>query len=175
MWMPSKWRWAANRSPFALLLLLTAGCATAVPPSLPREDRSLPANALVTQRAILTVRGRQFTLNGYLSLSETGGMRLLVTETFGNVMADLLIKRDGTVQVIRSSPMLRPAWIERYLAADLQCLFGDVPGADCPGWKRSPTHYVIQRAWYTLDLQIVAIQPGLQAPDLFEGNPKATP
>ena len=65
------------------------------------------------QRAVLTVHGRQFTLNGYLALSKTGGKRLIVTENFGGVLADVLVKPDGEVFVMRSSQLFRPEWIQR--------------------------------------------------------------
>ncbi len=154
-----------------LLALLLTGCGTS--PTMPRTGRSFPANALITQRGILTARGRQFTLNGYLSLSETGGMRLIVTENFGSVLADVLVKPDGVVHVMRSSPAFRPAWIERYVAADLKCIFGDTE--KCPGQMVSPTHFLIKHFWYSLDLQIVEIKPGVQPAEMFEDKPKAKP
>jgi hypothetical protein len=167
-----------RRSRFVLpLVLLAAGCVSPMPPpsSVPRPAELFPANALVTQRAVLTVRGRQFALNGYLALSETGGRRLIVTENFGNVMADVLVKRDGTVHMMRSGRTFRPAWIRRYVAADLQCIFGDAPEANCPDKMLSPTHFVIERRWYTLDLQIVEIKPGPQPPGLFDEGKAKTP
>ena len=156
-----------------LLAALLTGCVTS--PTIPRTGRAFPANALITQRGILTARGRQFPLNGYLSLSETNGMRLIVTENFGSVLADVLVRRDGTVRVMRSSPAFRPAWIERYVAADLKCIFGDAPEEKCPGQMLSPTHFVIKHFWYSLDLQIVEIKPGVQPAEMFEEKPKPTP
>jgi hypothetical protein len=157
-----------RRSRFVrLLVLLAAGCASPLPQpsSAPRQPRSgsFPADALVTQRAVLTVHGRQFALNGYLALSETGGRRLIVTEMFGLVLADVLVKRDGTVHVMRSSRMFRPAWIRRYVAADLECVWG---GA-------SPV--VLARRGYTLEVRTVEIKPGPQPPELFDETSQATP
>src|SRR2546423_7634393 len=105
-----------------LLLLAVCGCATVPQGSLPRVANSFPPDALVTQRAVLTVLGRQFTLNGYLARSAAGGLRLLVTENLGGVLADVLVRPDGKTQVMRSSPNFRPAWVRRYVAADLQCI-----------------------------------------------------
>jgi hypothetical protein len=157
---------------FSLLLTLVAGCATVPRSTLSRAPQSLPADAFITQRGVLTVLGRQFTLNGYLATSAVG-KRLIVTENFGNVLADVLVKPDGAVHVMRSSRAFKPAWIRRYIAADLQCLFGDVPEAECPGRTLSPTHFVIERRWYKLDLQIVEIKPGPQAAELFDETPQA--
>ena len=144
-----------------------AGCATAPESRLPFMGSSFPAEALITQRAVLSVPGRQFTLDGYLARSETRGLRLIVSETFGGVLADVLVKPDGTVQVMRSSRVFKPEWIRRFVAADLKCVFGNEPGEDCPGRQLSPTHVKIERRWYRLDLRILEIQPGPQPAELF--------
>ena len=155
-----------RRSRFVLpLVLLAAGCASPMPSpsSVPRTAGSFPANALVTQRAVLTVHGRQFALNGYLALSETGGRRLIVTEMFGQVLADVLVKRDGTVHVMRSGRTFRPAWIRRYVAADMERVLAEV----------SPV--VLVRRGYTLEVRTVETKPGPQPPELFDETRKATP
>lgn len=158
-----------------LILLLAAGCATTPARMLPRTAPSFPDEALITQRGVLTALGRQFTLNGYLARSATGAQRLIVTENFGGVLADVLVKPDGAVHVMRSSRAFKPAWIRRYLAADLQCIFGDAPRAGCPGRMLSQTHFVIERRWYQLDLQIVETKPGPQPAELFDETRQATP
>lgn len=159
-----------HRNNLALLLVwFAAGCATPAPRvQAPPPPASLPLDGLVTQRAVLTARGRQYALNGYLAQSATGGRRLIITEMFGQVLADVLVKPDGTVHVMRSSRLLRPAWIERYVAVDLQCIFGGAPDAACPVERLSATHFVVQRRWYKLDVQIVETKPGPQRPELFD-------
>jgi hypothetical protein len=166
-----------RRNVFPLLwLLLAAGCARLpAPGNVPRAAISFPADALVTQRAVLTARGRQFTLNGYLALSGTGGKRLIVMENFGAVLADVLVKPDGTVRVLRSSRILRPARIERYVAADLQCIFGGAQSAACPVRALSATHFVVERRAYRLELYVVETKPGPQPAELFDETPKAAP
>src|SRR5690348_9075462 len=96
-----------RRNLFFLALMLAVGCASTQPPAnhFTRPANLFPADGLLVQRALFTARGRQFPLNGYLALSEAGGKRLIVTENFGNVMADLLVKPDGKVFVLRSSRM----------------------------------------------------------------------
>ena len=161
---------------FSLLLLaLLAGCATAPRHTLPHATSTFPADGLITQRGILTVLGRQFTLNGYLAVSERGGKRLIVTQNFGGVLADVLVKPDGSVRVIRASNAFKPEWIRRYLAADVECIFGNAPRADCPGQMLSPTHFVIERRWYKLDLQIVETKAGPQPAEMFEAPGIAPP
>ena len=159
-----------------LLIFLTAGCATAPPPEhFSRGANLFPADALMIQRAVLTIHGRQFTLNGYLAVSKTGGKRLIITENFGAVLADVLVKPDGRIFVMRSSRLFRPDWIQRYVAADLKCLFGDAPQANCPEKILSPTHFVLAHHGYTLDLQIVETKPGPQPPELFGETKRGSP
>jgi hypothetical protein len=152
-----------------LALVLATGCTITPRPQLQRPPNPFPPDALITQRAVLTVfGGRQFTLNGYLANSATNGQRLVITENFGNVLADVLVTPDGKTHVMKSSRAFKPKWIERYVAADIRCLFGNVPENDCPGQMLSPDHFLIQRRWYKLDLQIVNIKPGPQPAAMFD-------
>jgi len=156
-----------------LLLVLAAGCATPPSSTLPCTAHLFPADARVAQRAVLTVRGRQFTLNGQLASSATGGWRLIVMENLGSVLADVLVKRDHTVHVMRSNRVFKARWIRRYVAADLECIFGDAEPR--PGRMLTPTHFVIERRRYTLDLQIVEVKPGPQPPELFDESQAERP
>ncbi len=149
-------------------LLFAAGCASVPKTSFRPASSTFPSDALVTQRGVLTVLGRQFTLNGYLALSATGGKRLVVTENFGNVLADVLITPDGTAHVMRSSRAFKPEWIRRYLAADVQCLTGGLSPEGCPGEHLSETHFLVQRRWYKLELQTVKFAAGPQAATMFD-------
>ncbi len=151
-----------------ILLALLTGCATAPKSLLPRATP--PTDALITQRGVLKVLGRQFTLNGYVALSATGGRRLIVTENFGSVLADVLVKPDGSVHVMRSSRAFKPEWIRKYLAADLECLFGPGPRENCPGEQIGPDHYRITRRWYSLELRTVETKPGPQSAEMFDAS-----
>ena len=144
----------------SLMLMLAGGCAP-IPQAghFARPAGMFPAEGLVVQRALLTVYGRQFALNGYLVLSPTGGKRLIVTETFGNVMADVLEKPDGTVFVMRSSRMFPEQYIRRLMAADVECIFGGTPMLDCPVTMPETNHFVVDRGGYKLDLRIVETKP----------------
>jgi len=161
-----------HRNFFILLLAgFLAGCATKeLPPTvnLPPSPQLFPADALITQRAVLTVRGRQFTLNGYVARSATGGLRLIMAENFGGVLADVLVKPDGKVFVLQVKPPFRKSWVERFVAADLKCVFAGATEADCPVRVLSPTHFVIKRRQYELDLRTVEVKPGVQPPEMFE-------
>ncbi len=160
-----------------LLLLLPlvwlVGCATAPKTLLPHA--TTPPDALITQRGVLKVLGRQFTLNGYVALSATGGRRLIVTENFGSVLADVLVKPDGSVHVMRSSRAFKPEWIRKYLAVDLECLFGNGPRENCPGEQMGPDHYRIVRRWYSLELRTVETKPGAQSAEMFDASKAEKP
>jgi len=156
----------------AALLALTllggmVGCATTPKSQLQIPPQTFPADALITQRGVLTVfGGRQFTLNGYLATSATNGQRLVLTENFGSVLADVLLTPDGQAHVMKSSRAFKPKWIERYIAADVRCLLG-LGGADCPGQQLAPDRFAITRRWYQLEVQTVNITPGLQPAETF--------
>ena len=152
-----------------VLATVLASCATP-PPSVhfSRPAGMFPADGLLVQRALFTARGRQFALNGYLALSAAGGKRLIVTETFGNVMADVLVKPDGKVFVMKSSRMFPEKYIRRLMAADLECVFGNAPAADCPVTMAGKNHCVIDRGGYQLDLRIVETKPGAQPVAMFD-------
>ena len=164
---------------FALLLslatILFSGCATTPRSQTQREPNTFPADALITQRGVLTVLGRQFTLNGYLASSATNGQRLIITENFGGVLADVLVTPDGKAHVMRSSRAFKPKWIERYIAADVRCLFGNATETDCPGQMLSPAHFLIERRWYKLDLHIVETKPGPQLGEMFDASKAEKP
>jgi hypothetical protein len=76
---------------------------------------------------------------------------------------------------MKSSQAFKPEWIREHLAADLECLFGDGPRENCPGQQISPTHFVITRRWYTLDLQTVETKPGPQSPTMFDASKAEKP
>lgn len=160
-----------------VLLPLLAGCA-ATPPAAEHFSRPanlFPINGLLVQRAVFTARGRQFALNGYLALSETGGKRLVVAENFGNVMADLLIKPDGKVFVLRSSRMFPERYIRRQMAADVACVFGGAPMLDCPVTMPETNRFVLDRSGYKLDLRIVETKTGVQPAALFDESQPMMP
>jgi hypothetical protein len=152
-----------------MLLLLTAGCASTSPSQshFSTPPGLFPADGLLVQRAMFTARGRQFPLNGYLALSETGGKRLIVTETFGNVMADVLIKPDGRIFVMKSSRLFPEKYVRLLMAADVECVFGGAPKLDCPVTMLATNHFVIDRGGYKLDLRIVEAKPGAQPAEMF--------
>jgi hypothetical protein len=160
-----------NRLVFLLLGLLFAGCTTQsglAPASTDFHGALAVTNALVTQRAVLRIRGREFALNGYLAINNTQDMRMVVTEMFGQVLADVLLDHDGRVQVIQSSRLLRQTWIERYLASDVRCIFGALSTGPCPVRKLGPNHFLIERPRYALDLRILETRPGPQPAELFD-------
>jgi len=129
----------------------------------------------MTYRAIFTARGKQFALTGYLALSESGGKRLIISQALGQTMADVLVKPDGAVYVVQSSPMFKEEWIRRFVAADLECIFGKSPRKKCPVKMVDANHFLINHFWYKLDLRIVETKVGPQPENLFNPTPTKAP
>src|ERR1700744_5018779 len=130
-----------------LLLVFAAGCASS-PPSENHPARPanlFPTDGFITQRAVFNARGAQFPFNGYLALSATGGKRLVVTESFGHVIADVLVKPDGKIFVMQSSRIFPPDYIRYGVAADLQCVFGNATNAACPAEMLNTNHFLLKR------------------------------
>jgi len=155
-----------RRNFFLLLLpLFLAGCAThhfSPPPDL------FPADCFITQRATFTVGSRQFPLDGYLAMSETGGKRLVVTAMMGVVVADVLVKPDGQIFVVQSSQVFSDKYIREGVARDLECIFGGATDKNCPVQMLDRKHFIIKRIGYTFDLRILEIKPGPQPSKLFD-------
>ena len=124
----------------ALLAALTGGCATqnhfATLTVLPddgqhqaaflRAEQTIknlfPARYRATQRAIVTVGGRQFTCDGLLEVSPTEGCHLAIVSSFG-VVTDLRVKADGGCELLKVTPLFREDWSRRFVARDLRRLF----------------------------------------------------
>jgi len=123
---------------------------------------------MLVQRVMFTARGHQFPLNGYLAISQARGKRLIITETFGAVMADVLIKPDGRVFVMKSSRMFPARYIRRLVAEDVQCAFGGVVKLDCPITWLDKNHFVIDRGRYKIEVRIVETKTGAQPDSVFD-------
>ena len=91
----------------------------------------------------------------------------------GQVLADVLIKPDGAVVLMRPSPVLRRSWVEGYVARDVVSLFGN-PSPPCFSLPMDSSHVVMTNSNYILDLQTVGIKPGLQPVSLFDETKAAT-
>jgi hypothetical protein len=144
------------------------GCTTTKTTTTTGARPQFPPDAFMTHRAIFTARGKQYALTGYLVLSESGGKRLIISQQLGQTMADLLVKPDGTVHVMQSSPAFKPEWVRKYVAADLECIFGKHPQKKCPLQVLDPNHFVIKHFFYKLDLRIVETKTGRQPESLFD-------
>jgi hypothetical protein len=153
-----------------LLLIFAAGCATSPHPEnhSTQPANLFPANGFITQRAVFNARGAQFAFNGYLALSESGGRRLVVTESFGHVIADVLVKPDGKIFVMQSSRIFPPDYIRYGVAKDLECVFGNGTNQNCPVQMLNANHFIVKRNFYSLDLRIVEVKTGVQPADLFD-------
>lgn len=151
-----------------LALTFITGCASTHAQVTAAAASHFPGDAFMTHRAVLSFPGhREFALTGYLAISQARGLRLVISEQFGGELADLLVKPDGSLHLIKAGPMLKEEWIEKYVAADLKCIFGRSE-KNCPVKIMSPNHFVVKRHIYRLDLRIVETRPGPQPDKLFE-------
>ena len=151
-----------------LLLLLGVGCATMQKDTAERLQNLPPADGFQTHRAVFTALGKQYTFNGYLATSSTGGKRLLVTENFGMVFADVLIKPDEKIYVMQSNKIFTPRRIRKYVAEDLKALFNPRICESTPVKYIGPGHLFLKRSFYSLDLRIVQTKPGAQPDSMFD-------
>jgi hypothetical protein len=155
----------------SLSVLLAAGCTTTkTKTNAGAVEGDFPANAFMTHRAIFTARGKQYALTGYLALSESRGKRLIISQPMGQTMADVLVTPDGTVHVMQSTPAFKPEWVRKYVAADLECIFGKHPQKKCPVQVLDAKHFIIKHFFYKLDLRIVETKVGPQPEKLFDPN-----
>lgn len=152
-----------------VFVLFAAGC-TSTPPvkNYSATPAMFPSEGLLVQRAMFSAIGRQFPLNGYLAISATRGKRLIITESIGMTMADVLIKPDGKVYVMQSSRMFPAHYIRSLVAEDVKCVFGGTTKRDCPVTMLATNHFVIQRTGYKLDLRIVETKTGAQPDSMFD-------
>jgi len=75
-----------------------------------------------TQRAIITVAGKQFTCDGLLTVSPTQGHHLALVSSLGTV-TNLRVKPDGEVELLKVTPLFREDWSRRFVARDVRRLF----------------------------------------------------
>jgi hypothetical protein len=85
------------------------------------------------------------------------------------------VNPEGKVFVMQSKPPFRPSWVERYIAADLKCIFGNRTETDCPVRSLGPAHFIVERRWYKLDLWTVETKPGPQPAEMFDATRTGKP
>lgn len=86
-----------------------------------------PRQFRVVHRAVLTVRKRQFNLDGYILVDRSQGFRFLATSSFGTAMFELTGQEDGTVEVLHSSGMLSDSVLLNGPGMDVLALFLRLP------------------------------------------------
>ena len=127
------------------LLLLWSGCATRCRSRCARswakitavESRArrtlfelYPRGKLLTQRAVVTAAGRQFSCDGLLQLAEDGGLRLALLAPMG-VLAELRVQADGTIHVVKTARSFPESWARKYVATTAKLLYP----TDSSAWK----------------------------------------
>ena len=127
----------------ALCCVLLHGCQ-----SIPREygapvkDESLAANLRrvveemypqhfrSVHRVILSARGRQFDLNGYVLVSRPSEVRFIASGDLGGTAFELLRNADGEVTLLRNSAGLRRSWLTDGAARDAALIYLTTPAPE---------------------------------------------
>lgn len=93
---------------------------------------AFPSAYRATQRAIISVRQRQFVCDGLLTVSPAEGWHLALVSTLG-LVTDVRVKGDGSLEVLKVTPLFREAWARDYVARELRWLFTPPPGLSPAG------------------------------------------
>ncbi len=96
---------------------------------------AFPSAGRTTQRAIITVRRRQFVCDGLLTVSAAEGWHLALISTLG-LVTDVCVKGDGTGAVLKVTPLFREDWARDYVMRELRWLFVPPPGLAPAGRRR---------------------------------------
>lgn len=136
--------WGLVRFAAIVLLAFASGCVSQprsplgqVIPAVARDAADFAAAQLAvretfppvyraTQRAIITVRKRQFVCDGLLSVSPIGGWHLALISTLG-LVTDVRVNGDGSSEVLKVTPLLPEAWAREYVTLELRWLFKPPP------------------------------------------------
>ena len=81
-----------------------------------------PPEYRATQRAIIRVGRKQFVCDGMLTVSPQAGWHLALISTLG-LVTDVRLTTNGTVQVVRVTPLFTDAWSREFVSRDLRQLF----------------------------------------------------
>lgn len=93
---------------------------------------AFPAVYRATQRAIITVRRRQFVCDGLLTVSPAEGWHLALISTLG-LVTDVRVRGDGSTEVLKITPLFREDWAREYVARELRWLFAPPSGLALAG------------------------------------------
>ncbi|MHB8066412.1 MAG: hypothetical protein ACYDIC_00780 [Desulfobaccales bacterium] len=122
---------------FLILLaqLASACCSVSKQPGQPLEDpvlsqglrrnleRLYPHSFQVSHRCILEAAGRQFVLEGYLSVNEPESFRLLAKGDMGGTVFELQQTKGEKPKVVKNPVSLRPSWLLEGAARDIAVLY----------------------------------------------------
>jgi hypothetical protein len=87
---------------------------------------TFPPEYRATQRAIITVRGRQYVCDGLLTASSADGLHLALISTLG-LVTEVRVRPDGPAEVLKLTPLFPEDWARSYVGQDLRWLFEAPP------------------------------------------------
>ncbi len=88
-----------------------------------------PAGFRAVHRAVLAVRGRQMTFNGFLLAKGPGHIRLVAAADMAGTVFELVRRPDGRARVLRAAPGLPASRLGACAARDAAAIYFARPGA----------------------------------------------
>lgn len=85
------------------------------------------------QRAIITVKGKQFTCDAVLQGSTNEGWHLAIVSSLG-LVSEVRVRPDGSSEVLKVTPLFREEWSRNFVARDLRMLFRVPDSLTSVGW-----------------------------------------
>jgi hypothetical protein len=101
-----------------------------------------PPSYRATQRAIITLRRKQFTCDAVLTTTPGDGLHLAIVSSLG-VVTDLRVLPDGSCALQKVTPLFRESWSREFVARDLHMLFL-MPTTLQPGGRLADGRLVLQ-------------------------------
>ncbi len=87
-----------------------------------RMSSMYPPAYRAVQRAIIDVKGREFTCDAVLRAVPGEGHRLALVSRLG-VVTEVRLPENGRAEAMKVTPLFRREWAEAYVARDLEALF----------------------------------------------------
>jgi hypothetical protein len=92
-----------------------------------------PAKYVAVQRAIITVKRKQFPCDAVLKVSTNEGWHLAVVSSLG-LVSEVRVRPDGSSQVLKVTALFPEEWSREFVARDVRALFAPPRKLTSAGW-----------------------------------------
>lgn len=93
-------------------------------------EKMYPQRFRSVHRVILSARGRQFDLNGYVLVSRPSEVRLIASGDFGGAAFEVLCNASGVATLLRNPAGLRRKWLADGAARDAALIYLTTPSPE---------------------------------------------